>query len=162
MNVGVCQITSCCSSLPAFHALHTLASAECSSCPHQWYPYCANSAQYGPSTFANCCYAKCNNVAIIKQVLHAGVCLDKCSTCDSTLERPLCCKGRTYKNGCYAACNEEDTSQCSLGRCSTSKSHSVGLSCYHPVQHLLKLGIQGISKACNEAANPAQLHYIPC
>lgn len=104
----------------SFAAMLSLC-AECSSCPHRWFPYCANSAQYGPSTFANCCYAKCNNVPIIKSVLHAGVCLDKCGKCDPTLERPLCCKGRTYKNGCYATCNEEDTNQCSLGRCSTSK-----------------------------------------
>jgi hypothetical protein len=96
-------------------------SAECSSCPHTWFPYCANSPQYGPATFANCCFAKCNNVPIIKSVLHAGVCLDKCGKCDPTLERPLCCKGRTYKNGCYASCSEEDTSQCSQGRCSSSK-----------------------------------------
>ena len=95
--------------------------AECSSCPHTWFPYCANSPQYGPATFANCCFAKCNNVPILKSVLHAGVCLDKCGKCDPTLERPLCCKGRTYKNGCYASCNEEDTSQCSHGRCSSSK-----------------------------------------
>lgn len=98
-----------------------ICRAECSACPHTWFPYCANSAQYGPSTFANCCFAKCNNVPIIKSVLHAGVCLDKCGKCDPTLERPLCCKGRTYKNGCYASCNEEDTSQCSAGRCSSSE-----------------------------------------
>jgi hypothetical protein len=98
-----------------------LCCAECSACPHTWFPYCANSGQYGPSTFANCCFAKCNNVPIIKSVLHAGVCLDKCAKCDASLERPLCCKGRTYKNGCYASCNEEDTSQCSAGRCSNSE-----------------------------------------
>ncbi|WIA20389.1 hypothetical protein OEZ85_004810 [Tetradesmus obliquus] len=101
----------------------------CAACPNDWKPYCVATAAFGPRTFANCCYAKCNGVKILNNVLHAGGCKDSCRSCDSRVEKPLCCSGRTYKNGCLAGCNGEDTSKCSPGRCSIVYGVDTGLTC---------------------------------
>ncbi|KAF6254083.1 hypothetical protein COO60DRAFT_354693 [Scenedesmus sp. NREL 46B-D3] len=101
----------------------------CAACPNDFRPYCVATALFGPRTFANCCYAKCNGIKILNNVLHAGGCKDACRSCDSRIERPLCCSGRTYKNGCLAACNGEDTGECSAGRCSTVSGVDTGLAC---------------------------------
>jgi hypothetical protein len=99
--------------------LPSLLPTACAACPNDWKPYCVATAAFGPRTFANCCYAKCNGIKILNNVLHAGGCKDSCKSCDSRVEKPLCCSGRTYKNGCLALCNGEDTGSCSPGRCST-------------------------------------------
>jgi hypothetical protein len=93
----------------------------CAACPNDVRPYCVATAAFGPRTFANCCYAKCNGVKILNNVLHPGGCKDTCRSCDLRVEKPLCCSGRTYKNGCLAVCNGENTGLCSPGRCSTGE-----------------------------------------
>jgi hypothetical protein len=100
-----------------------LPSAACDACPTELNPYCVNSTPWGPRTFANCCFIKCNNISVLSNVLHPGVCKQQCvEKCDEKLERPLCCQGRTYKNGCFALCNGEDTGRCSQGRCSSGNA----------------------------------------
>lgn len=91
----------------------------CAACPSDWKPYCIATSQFGPRTYANCCFAKCNGVNILKHVLHPGGCKDSCKQCDQSRESPVCCGGRTYRNGCYATCNREDMANCRSGRCSS-------------------------------------------
>eukprot|EP00775_Hariotina_reticulata_P004748 gene4748-4998_t len=102
----------------------------CAACPTELNPYCVDSSPWGPRTFANCCFVKCNGIPVLSNVLHPGVCKYQCvEKCDRELERPLCCQGRTYKNGCFALCNKEDTSRCSLGRCSSVAGVGSGVGC---------------------------------
>eukprot|EP00878_Enallax_costatus_P002974 GHUV01003170.1.p1 GENE.GHUV01003170.1~~GHUV01003170.1.p1 ORF type:complete len:601 (+),score=45.89 GHUV01003170.1:202-2004(+) len=103
---------------------------RCDACPTDWNPYCVSTSGWGPRTFANCCYAKCNSVKILSQVLHVGECKPQCNQkCDATLEKPLCCGGKTYKNGCFATCMGQDTEVCSPGRCSSVANVDQGTGC---------------------------------
>lgn len=126
VHYEVASCTLCCTAdllLP----LHCCSG--CDACPRDWNPYCIATGGWGPRTFANCCFAKCNNVKILSQVLHAGACSGACTEkCDPKLEKPLCCGGKTYKNGCFALCLGQDTNQCSAGRCSSGEMDVNGSS----------------------------------
>lgn len=109
-----------CTQTTPWHTCLVAATAACAACPVDPRPYCVATPAFGPRTFANCCFAKCNGVMILKDVLHGGSCRDTCKSCNARLEQPVCCSGtRTYKNGCYATCNGESGDTCSPGRCSS-------------------------------------------
>jgi hypothetical protein len=129
--------------------LHPSLPPACAACPNDQRPYCVATAAFGPRTFANCCYAKCNGIKILNNVLHPGGCKDACRSCDLRVEKPLCCSGRTYKSGCLAVCNGENTGQCSPGRCSTCEYFKQCIG--HMRYECIKSFFLGQQQACRTA-----------
>lgn len=104
-------------------------NANCAVCPTQSKQYCGMSKIYGPRTYANCCFAKCNGLSSQTDILHDGACKGgNCtSTCAKQPRKPVCCGGRTFASSCLAGCH--GVKDCNPGGCPGVKGVSTGIGC---------------------------------